>query len=358
MRLSVITLVLAACNAHVDDSWDAPANALLAEQPLGVDVAPPPGPGVSPLTLDTTAVIPGEITTLTVTGALPSETVHFALTLQGVGAGPCPPPLGGLCLDLLPPVKQLPSQTADAYGNLLFDLNVPANAPEGAEVSFQALVNRGIDSIKSPPVSRDVQSAIWSNDNIVLDGDIPEWVAEEMFDTTSGPPAANWVTWDSSNLYVAFQHAHVEFGTDLHWTTIYVGTGVPGATEGVQHNTQRPSLPFDATYMIRWKADNSYNSLEWWDGAAWQGIDNYLGTNGSGVVANTTNQTVEFKLPRSLFATPNLSIHMAWVYEGAGYETTYSGSPSDSFSDGYDPDFSTFLTVDLNSGLSPNAQNP
>ena len=90
-----------------------------------------------------------------VQGAQPGERASFALTTRGLGAGLCPPALGGLCLDLLPPVTLLGSATADASGVAALQLTVPPGAPLVA-VHLQAAVRRGAggaDSVKSNPVS-------------------------------------------------------------------------------------------------------------------------------------------------------------------------------------------------------------
>ncbi|MEQ1502087.1 MAG: hypothetical protein ABMB14_07640 [Myxococcota bacterium] len=51
-----------------------------------------------------------------------------------------------------------------------------------------------------------------------------------------------------------------------------------------------------------------------------------------------------------------MEIALGWVFEGAGFESTYAGVPSDTFVDGYDVDFATNLAFDLTDPASPAQQ--
>jgi hypothetical protein len=89
------------------------------------------------------------------TGAMAGETGVLLLSTRGVGAGSCPPRLGGLCLDLMPPVHIVAASTADSAGRLQFDVRVPQGAPLIA-ITLQAAVARGpggVDSLKSAPLA-------------------------------------------------------------------------------------------------------------------------------------------------------------------------------------------------------------
>ncbi|TAH39449.1 MAG: hypothetical protein EYC70_01300 [Planctomycetota bacterium] len=100
-------------------------------------------------------LVRGNPAELQVTGALGGETVWFLYSTAGTGSGPCPPQLGGLCLDLLAPVQTLGSAAADTGGTATFTGIVPAGAPLIA-VHFQAVVRRGpggADSAKTATVS-------------------------------------------------------------------------------------------------------------------------------------------------------------------------------------------------------------
>ncbi len=101
----------------------------------------------------------GAPTNFTVTHAQPGELVYFLYSLAGTGAGPCPGPLGGLCLDLLTPIIQFGSAVADANGQAVLTATVPPNAP-AVSVSTQAVARRGVggaDSVKSKTVSDTIQ---------------------------------------------------------------------------------------------------------------------------------------------------------------------------------------------------------
>ena len=106
-----------------------------------------PGSGI---TLTSTDVVRGQTTTLTVTDAIAGEDVTFAATVTGLGVGPCPQILGGLCVDIVSPVL-LGSAKANGFGMATFDLPIPSNL--GADtVWFQAVIPRGPngeESVKS-----------------------------------------------------------------------------------------------------------------------------------------------------------------------------------------------------------------
>ena len=111
------------------------------------------------LPLSQTALIRGQSATLTATNALPGEQVFFLYTLNGVGAGPAVPQLGGLELDLLSPVEVLGNSAADASGQADFTAFVPASAPL-VPVWTQAVIARGAggsESVKSPFVEAVIQ---------------------------------------------------------------------------------------------------------------------------------------------------------------------------------------------------------
>jgi Tol biopolymer transport system component len=90
----------------------------------------------------------------------PGERVYLIRGLGGIGAGQCPPQLGGLCLDLLDPITLQKSALADSFGHVDFQDHVPAAAPL-IEVYFQAVAPRGlggIDSVKSSTVAAWIQN--------------------------------------------------------------------------------------------------------------------------------------------------------------------------------------------------------
>ncbi|MBL1217223.1 MAG: VCBS repeat-containing protein [Planctomycetes bacterium] len=81
--------------------------------------------------------------TFIVDDVLPLEKVYVAYSLANAGNGACPPGLGGLCLDLIDPVKLIGDTTADGNGIARLNVMIPGNAPVGKTVHTQAIVRRG-----------------------------------------------------------------------------------------------------------------------------------------------------------------------------------------------------------------------
>jgi hypothetical protein len=77
-----------------------------------------------------------------VRGANPSEVVSFLFSVTGEGEGPCSPQLGGLCVDLVEPWV-FGEATADESGMATLDRIIPADAPSGQDITFQAVIQRG-----------------------------------------------------------------------------------------------------------------------------------------------------------------------------------------------------------------------
>jgi len=108
---------------------------------------PPPG-----FTLLHDRVIRGRPIELRVTGAEPGTDVWFLYSLSGIGEGPCPDVIGGLCLDLLSPIEVLGSAIADGSGTAILTVNVPGPAPI-REVHIQAVGEQGASWIKTNTTS-------------------------------------------------------------------------------------------------------------------------------------------------------------------------------------------------------------
>ncbi|MCA9491258.1 MAG: hypothetical protein KC621_15110, partial [Myxococcales bacterium] len=151
----------------------------------------------------------------------------------------------------------------------------------------------------------------------------------------------------------------VAAGGPEHWVVIYLGDGAAGTRDGITLNTQQPALPAPFRFAVRWKADDSYNALDVWNGAGWSVQANWLGTQGSAVAESNANQAVEFRIPlAALGGASRVSVITSWVFEGAGFETTYSPLPSGTFTDGYDPDPTTYYSFDLTGPGAPNTTGP
>ncbi len=87
------------------------------------------------------------------------ETVWFLYTYTGLGSGPCPPSLGGLCLDLLNPIVIAASAITAANGTATFNFFVMLTAPL-VPVYGQAVIQRGSSnnaSVKSNAVTETIQ---------------------------------------------------------------------------------------------------------------------------------------------------------------------------------------------------------
>lgn len=102
--------------------------------------APPP----PVLTLDVPDALlhPGYTTALSVTGDLAVGEVVYVVASMARGAGPCLAPLGGACLSVLGP-RLVASAVVEETGGVEVMVPVPAAAPIGATVWFQAAVVRG-----------------------------------------------------------------------------------------------------------------------------------------------------------------------------------------------------------------------
>jgi hypothetical protein len=116
------------------------------------EVAPPDGSELlpsaqSPLpqtsTLAVSGIEGGQPTTFTISGGPPNATLKLARAVGGgIGAGPCPPVLGGGCLDISGPqgIALFPfNLNTNAAGAASITVTVPATVPDGVPVGFQAV---------------------------------------------------------------------------------------------------------------------------------------------------------------------------------------------------------------------------
>lgn len=111
------------------------------------------------LSLTATPLVRGDVATFTVNNATNGESVVVAYTTSGPGDGPCPPILGGMCVDLTGDIQLVGTGIANGDGEATITANVPANAPL-IPISVQAVVRRGNNgnlSVKSNTMSQTVQ---------------------------------------------------------------------------------------------------------------------------------------------------------------------------------------------------------
>jgi hypothetical protein len=108
--------------------------------------------GTDELVLRVWAGPPGSVVELDVIGLAPGSEAQLLMSTAGPGAGPCPPQLGGDCLELLRP-QLLTSAVAGPDGVASHVLAVPMSAQSGMTAWFQAWVLDGT------PFSTDIRSA-------------------------------------------------------------------------------------------------------------------------------------------------------------------------------------------------------
>jgi hypothetical protein len=98
----------------------------------------PASPAQTYLELGVSAVDVGEPLTLEVRGAAPGAKVSF-LRGSAYGPGDCPASIAPACLQILDPVYVLGKVVADADGYAKLTVTVPAHAPIGRTMAFQAI---------------------------------------------------------------------------------------------------------------------------------------------------------------------------------------------------------------------------
>jgi uncharacterized repeat protein (TIGR03806 family) len=86
-------------------------------------------------------LVVSEVSTYTVTGAGPGESVGLVGGVAGLGSGPCPPFLGGRCFHVVGPLQRIGSAVADANGSATIQFTAPPT--DGIRLATQAFVRRG-----------------------------------------------------------------------------------------------------------------------------------------------------------------------------------------------------------------------
>lgn len=182
-----------------------------------------------------------------------------------------------------------------------------------------------------------------------------DFTAGEKFATTS-PGYNAYVTWDDKKLYLGMSGMDVGGGndSDKKWVLVYVdgnltALGNAGTATGIAYDcgggctAQQASLPFNAGYHIRWKADGNYTNVQKWNGTAW--VDHVANLN----TVERKGTFMELSILRALLGAPTkLKVHVTMLIEKTGEEWTYSGLPSTSFTDGKAPaSFTKYFEFDL-----------
>ena len=226
------TLVLGAC-ATEDDVQVAIDNGVYDAE-TGETVMPTPPYAMS---MTSTPWIPGGSTTLDVSGAPPGSSVKF-FRGNGLGPGPCPPPLGGLCMDITGSVS-FGSATANPMGMAVRTFTVPATVPTGLTVTAQAVVG-GATPAQSNPVAceiggacsgggdcQDFESGTWPDGGWTGSGSISSdaWSGSFSLQDPAWDANTSWIVnvGDSMGAYVKGTGRHyIGFDSDSAGTKSFV----------------------------------------------------------------------------------------------------------------------------------------
>ena len=192
---------------------------------------------------------------------------------------------------------------------------------------------------------------------IAIDG-TDDFVAAEVFATTSSPSYGARISWDDTNLYLGYRGPDLDppaANAATKWVFAYLdvdpGAGT-GAVTSLAYNTQRATFPqgFGAEYYLRWKCDATLASLERFDGTSWA----------PAATAPTTahgTQYVEMAIARAALGDPpKLGVATWMINEQNLVESSYAGLYAGNFTDGYAANLALtkYLRIDFGSSAAPN----
>lgn len=241
---------------------------------VALEAAPPPG---SPLTLSAGQASAGAPFTINIGNADPGEGVYLVRTTGGMGAGPCPPSLGGTCIDIVTPTVMGP-YTASGGGTVSLSPTLPPAMPYGTNLCIQAVARRGpggVNTVKSPVVCR-----VTNNGPVVLEGGLNTGDTFSPITTMGGPNLSLGMKYTAPSQLVV---GYIEVFTGLlhgansveiwtHDPAAYApGTMVASATWNMAANEewqgaslgQRFVMPQGSEWWIVWKPqDSSRASVE------------------------------------------------------------------------------------------------
>jgi len=172
-----------------------------------------------------------------------------------------------------------------------------------------------------------------------------DFASDEAVSTSSGGVTA-YLTWDATNLYLAYAANNGEpvviyIDTDPQLTP----TNGTGTTGGFNYDGITPSLPFTANFVAFLK--NGYQEYRTWTGSAWSsntttGISTYFGTN-----------TEEYSIPWSTMGGKPTTVYFL-MYKDNGGTYVYGQAPAQ-VSDGTNssPTFAYFYSDEVTTGISP-----
>jgi hypothetical protein len=176
---------------------------------------------------------------------------------------------------------------------------------------------------------------------------VNDFELDETFDTTT-PSFKGYVAWDAVNLYVGLSGSDVGGGSSTKFFVVYLG-GAGGTTTGVAYKNQTPGLPFEAMWQVHWKANNTNTRAVKWSGSQWV-LETWDFT---GKVVQS-GSFVELAIPLVNIGSPStVAVHLAMVNEQTGGEWTFAGVPFNSFTDGFDRNYTKFYDFDLTGSIAP-----
>jgi hypothetical protein len=229
-----------------------------------------------------------------------------------------------------------------AEGDTVFEL-VPSDLLDSAAL-YRVRVTTLATAADAAPLAAEYESEgfrVRYFHTIAIDG-MDDWNGDEAFATSTNGHTA-YTAWDDDYVYLAMRSPDVAGGNAQVWVVIYFG-GATGTTEGALYNTQQPSMPFDAQWHLRWRADNIYTDAREWDGASW---DTPAWAIGAGDVYQV-GELVELRVARSDIGDPDtLELHMGILRETDLDEASWAAHPQGSYTDGYDPMYTQYWSFNL-----------
>lgn len=173
--------------------------------------------------------------------------------------------------------------------------------------------------------------------DLVVDG-VNNFSASDTY-ATSSSGYTGYASLGPSSLNFGLTGPDVASSSSTNWYVAYIAAGGAGTSTGLTFNTQQPNLPFSATHFIQWRPSDGFTLVKEYDGSSW------VNSSGSWQVASS-GQFVEVGAPLSLLGSPTTVQLAAYMLnEQVFNEWSYAAMPGDTFTDGYDKNLATSLTL-------------